>query len=328
MDEFQEMMLVEEPNILKLFDMQFSVTAFAESIAKTEAESNEIILKMKKILRETAADDDKKKYYLDLSEEVRDALDRGQAEFIQGSNGDVYAQLRGTNGEFGPKIPIKEEMDNNDITYEELQMAIQNEAIAEQLKNIIGTLKEIELQISETKESLRNDRIGLFYSGLSIYIEATQVTDNALQKLLISQAIKAFSDSQSQMIQEIRTSIEFLSNGQYKNRKKSVSLIDENLQTIKQCYEIVFKSALMKAKIYHDIHEIRAMAISFEEFGRFINKMISPYVGILSELDKDSLFISKGPWGQISNTLVSCNSIIEKLTMKESLQIEMRDSNG
>lgn len=83
MDEFQEMMLVEEPNILKLFDMQFSVTAFAESIAKTEAESNEIIFKMKKIIRETAEDDDNKKYYLDLSEEVRDALNSGQAEFIQ-----------------------------------------------------------------------------------------------------------------------------------------------------------------------------------------------------------------------------------------------------
>lgn len=162
MDEYQEMMLVEEPNILKLFDTQFSVTAFAESIAGTETESNEIISKMRKIVRDTAADDDKKKCFLDLSEEVRDALDRGQADFIQGSNGDVYPQLRGTNRKFGPKIPIKEEIDNNDITYEELQMAIQNEAIAEQLKNIIGTLKEIEEQISETKESLRNDRIGLF----------------------------------------------------------------------------------------------------------------------------------------------------------------------
>ena len=78
MDEFQEMMLVEEPNIIKLVDMQFSVTAFAESIAKTE-----IIFKMKKIVRETEEDDDNKKYYLDLSEEVRDALNSGQAEYIQ-----------------------------------------------------------------------------------------------------------------------------------------------------------------------------------------------------------------------------------------------------
>ncbi len=317
---------ISNEGLVGLFDSQFSIAEFAEAIEKSELKSKETISSAKELLKNSMSDsDDTKKYRLDISDEIKEALDTGQAEFVKGKNGEVYAQLRGEKGRFGQKIPVTEEMDEKGLSFDDLQMALQIEAIANQLNNVIDTLKEIETQISEVRADQRNDRLGLFYSGISLYIEAKQISDEGLQKLVLSQALKSISDSNSQMIQEIRTSIDFLTNAKYKKRKDAISLIDENLSTIKQCYEIVYRSAIMKAMIYHESNEIKAMAVSLEEYGRFIDKMITPYIGLLSELDANSKLITEGPWGKISNTLISCSSMISALNCNNTLVIEMRD---
>lgn len=321
-----QVQVTSNEDIIGLFDSQFSIAEFAQAIEKSELKSKETISSAKELLKNSISDnDDTKKYRLDISDEIREALDNGQAEFVKGKNGEVYAQLRGEKGRFGQKIPVTEELDEKGLSFDDLQMALQIETIANQLNNVIETLKEIETQISEVRADQRNDRLGLFYSGISLYIEAKQISDEGLQKLVLSQALKSISDSNSQMIQEIRTSVDFLANAKYKKRKDSISLIDENLSTIKQCYEIVYKSAIMKAMIYHESNEIKAMAVSLEEYGRFIDKMITPYMGLLSELDANSKLISEGPWGKISSTLIGCGSMINTLTCNDTLVIEMRD---
>lgn len=56
-------------------------------------------------------------------------------------------------------------------------MAMQMEAIKQQLQSIIESLKDIEGKVIEVIQGQRNDRIGLFYSGLSLYVESRERTD-------------------------------------------------------------------------------------------------------------------------------------------------------
>ncbi len=314
--------------IRDMFDEQFSVAAFVEKIEADSSDSKETISSAKEIVKKTMNGSDEKKFYVDLPDEVKQALENGEAEFVKGKNGEVYAQLRNENGRFGKRLSITEELEEAGVGFDELRIAIQMEAIAEQLKEVASTLKEIEAQISETIADHRNDRIGLFYSGMSLYMEAIQISDETFKKQVMAQALKAVSDANSQLIQDIRSSIEFLSTEQYKKRKKPLELVEENISAIKQCYEIVYKSMLMKALIYHDSHELIAMTTAIGEYSEFIEKMIVPYAGLLSELDKDSKFIDSGPWGRIAKTRLNCDEIKKRLTAQEKLVIEMREKDG
>ena len=318
-----------ENNIEELFDSQFSVSKLAEAVNCSDNKSKETIGAARDAVRKTInSDDGKKKFYVDIPEDVEEALESGEVKFIEGKNGKHYAQLRKKDGKFGEKLSINEELEEHDVSFDELKLAIQMEAIAEQLKSVIKTLEEIESQIADVRMDQRNDRVGLFYSGMSLYIEATQVNDEGLKKLLMAQALKSINDSNSQMIQNIRSSVDFLVNSKYKKRKDSIKLIDDNLLDIKQCYEIVYRSAIMKALIYQNCGEIKAMALSLDEYSRFISSLILPYTGVLSELDKDSKFIAKGPWGKIGNTMISCSLMKNILASNDELIIEMRDNNG
>ena len=53
-------------------------------------------------------------------------------------NGEVYAQLRCANGRLGGKISVKEELQEEGITVEELKLAMQMEIIKEQLIKLEG----------------------------------------------------------------------------------------------------------------------------------------------------------------------------------------------
>lgn len=310
--------------IREIFDEQFSVSSLASEIDADKHNSEKTISVAKKIVKKSLDEQrNDKRFVVDLSDDVKQALENGEVEFLKGKNGEVYAQLRNLDGKFGTKLSITEELEDAGITFDNLKVAIQMEAIADQLKEITSTLKEIEEQISEASVDRRNDRIGLFYSGMSLYMEASQVSDEVFRKHLMAQALKSISDANSQLIQDIRSNVEFLATEQYKRRKKPMELVEENIGAIKQCYEIVYKATLMKALIYHEAHELVAMTTTIGEYGEFIEKMIAPYKGLLSELDKDSMFISKGPWGRIANTRLNCDEIKKNLSTHDRLVIEM-----
>ena len=65
-----------------------------------------------------------------------------------------------------------------------------------------------------------NDRVGLYYSGLSLYLEALQVNDASLRKELIAQSLKSLNDSQAQIIQEFKSDIAFLRSPQFNKIKR------------------------------------------------------------------------------------------------------------
>ena len=173
---------------LYLFDEQFSIADFSSAFDKAEAAS-ESVLSSTRVAVQRAFDnnEDKANYVVDMNDELRDAIESGDIELITGKNGDVYAQLRNANGRFGKPLPIKKELADEGITAEALQMALQMEAIKVQLQIIIDGMREIESRVTDVIQGQRNDRIGLFYSGLSLYIEARSIRDEVLRKQVVAQ---------------------------------------------------------------------------------------------------------------------------------------------
>ena len=300
-----------------LFDEQFSISTFSNALETRSNRSAEIIESTKSAVQKAfveANTEEKYNYVVDMADDVKDAIEAGKIKLVTNADGEVFAQIRNSNGRFGDKLPIKKELVEAGISVEQLQLALQMDLIREQLTRMIESLKEIEGRVTEVVQGLHNDRIGLFYGGLSLFAEARYIQDESLRKMVTAQALHAISSANSQMIQEIRSSIEFLVSEKYKKYKNKSEKIAEHLDTIHQCYDVVYRASFLKAAIYHENNEIGSMLTSIDEYGRFVEKMIVPYSGMLSELDKDSVFIEQSTWGRIAGTLTGCTELKQQIT--------------
>ena len=312
-------------DFLSIFDEQFSIEDFDKSIQIEKEESENILSKARCAVKKAyAAADDDYHYEVNMSDEMKKAIESGEVNLVNGNDGLVYAQLRGEKGRFGKPLPIEKQLEEQGITAEELQLAMQMDAIRQQLETMIRELKHIESRVTEVVQGQHNDRIGLFYSGLSLYAEAQRITEPSLKTLTLANALKALSDANAQVIQEIRTNIEYLVTEKYIGSKNATTQIDEKLSSINKCYDVVYRSSLLKSAIYYERGEVEAMLTCFDEYGRFIEKLIIPYAGTLSELDKSEKFIEKGTWGSIVNTLSICKDMRETLGVPEKLTLAMK----
>lgn len=315
-------------DFLSIFDEQFSIDDFDKAIQSGKAESNTIISKARVAIK-NAYDDSEESFHYEVSmtDEMKEAIESGEVSLVTGKDGLIYAQLRGEKGRFGKPLPIEKQLEDQGVTAEQLQLALQMDAIRSQLETMISTLKHIEGRVTEVIQGQHNDRIGLFYSGLSLYAEANCISDDALRTQLYSQSLKALSDANSQVIQEIRSCIEYLATEQYRGNKESPNQIEEKLSSISKCYDVVYRSTFLKAAIYHEKNEIPAMLTTIDEYGRFVEKLIVPYAGMLSELDKNEKFIEKGAWGKIASTLSVCGEMRKQLNSGEPLMLSMKGAN-
>ena len=314
-------------DFLSLFDEQFSIDDFDKSIHTGSDASKSVLSKARNAVGKAYSeleDDDAYHYEVSMTDELKKAINSGEVSLVTGKDGLVYAQLRGDKGRFGKPLPIEKHFEEQGLTVEQIELAIQMDAIRAQLESMIETLKTIEGRVTEVIQGQHNDRIGLFYSGLSLYAESQRITNDSLRTLTQANALKALSDANSQVIQEIRTSIEYLVTEQYKGSKDITKEIDERLSSINKCYDVVYRSSFLKSTIYYERGEIEAMLTSLDEYGRFIQKLIIPYAEILSELDKNEKFIEKGTWGAIANTLSICSEMREKLSAPEELLLTMK----
>lgn len=313
----KELQIIDEKNTdsyLSLYDSQFSIAAFNNSLRNSETKSRSIIDSVKEaIIKAQAKGDDEIKYVVDMSDEIKEAIEKGEMKLVQEKGGEFFAQIRKANGQYGAKLPIKKELASKGLTPQELQMALQMEAIREQLKDIIDSLQEIEGKVTDVIQGQKNDRVGLFYSGLSLYIEASAVQDEMLRKQITAQALKSINDSNSQMIQDLKTNLEYLVNKKYMKTKKPTEKIEEHLNNIQQCYDVIYRASFLKAMIYQENNELGPMITCIDEYARFVESLISPYVGRLSELDKNSKFIDEGAWGKIAGTLEGCKDLKKQL---------------
>jgi len=299
-----------------LFDEQFSISTFSDALEVTSNRASDIIDSAKSAVHKAFAGADgeeKYNYVVDMADDIKEAIEAGEIKLVTNADGEVFAQIRNANGRFGNKLPIKKELVEEGISVEELQLALQMDLIKEQLGRMIESLKDIEGRVTEVVQGLHNDRIGLFYGGLSLFAEARSIQDESLRKMVTAQALHAVSSANSQMIQEIRTSIEFLGTEQYRKFKNKSDKIDEHLGIIHQCYDVVYRASFLKAAIYHENNEIASMLTAIDEYGRFVEKLIVPYAGMLSELDKNSMLVEQSTWGYIAGTLTGCRELKQRI---------------
>ena len=244
------------------------------------------------------------RYVVDMSDTAKQALRSGAIKFDINDKGEMFAQIRKANGQFGEKFPIKEELAAKGIDPLQMQVAMQVQAIQDQLREIMDVLQGIEEIVSEIKQGQHGDRLGLCHSGRLLFLESLEVSDKTLRSLLESQALKSLSDGAGQLMQEIAVNVRYLAEGKYKSKKGGQkAAIAERLAEIRASLDAVNASVAIKAAIYYNEGETGALARTLETYAEFINGSIAQWAGTLAELDESEKLPKGGFWEQKAQSL-------------------------
>ena len=138
-------------------------------------------------------------YVVEMSEDTMHKIDAGVLKLSTSKDGNTYAQLLDADNKFGAKFPIKKEDVVAGFDPVQMTMALQMKAMQDQLENIAKQIQYIDHNVKEVLQGQQNDRIGMYYSGLSLYVEAKNIADAELRKNLIAQSLRALSDASFQI---------------------------------------------------------------------------------------------------------------------------------
>lgn len=269
--------------------------------------------------------EEKLRLVVDAAEETLQSIHDGKIKLVE-EHGKLYAQLR-EKGRYSSKLPIKEEVYQEGGNAEQVTLAMQLKAIQETLENVTKQLEVIDERVQEVVSGQQTDRLGVYYSGVALYIESTCVTDESMRKNLIAQSMRALSEVIFQMTLLMQSDIKYLHNKEYeKDKKKSYLLLKEKMDRINQCFSVIHQASLLKAGIYCKEGEFLATVVVLEEYARFINGTISKNAKLLSQCDVLDKGVLVGVWNSRANLELDVSKMVACLRSPEKvIYIDAKD---
>ena len=249
---------------------------------------------------------------VDASDEMIQEYKDGTIKLAQ-EKGHIVAQLK-INGRYGSKLPIKEETYIDGPSSLEVQNALQFKAIEQALEKISDQIHVIDMNVKEILIGQQNDRLGLYYSGVALFIEAQSVSDEGFRKQLMAQSIKALSDSIFQLTLTLQTDILYLARKEYNsNKKQKFNLINERIDSINRAFMAIHQATIMKSAIYCLQGEINAMAFVLQEYERFIAGTIVCNAEMLSLCDSSEKRKIEGTWKRRAELQLEVGNVVKQL---------------
>lgn len=124
-------------------------------------------------------------------------------------------------------------MYNDEVNAEQMVIVMQLKVLQESLTIINQQLREIDNRVKAVISGQQNDRLGIYYSVVALYIESMHVCGLEMRKNLISQSIRALTEVIFQMTLMMQSEIRYLKNRDYEyEKKKRTELIKEKMRNI------------------------------------------------------------------------------------------------
>ncbi len=252
------------------------------------------------------------RYVVDASENTLKAIESGALKLTQ-ENGKTYAQLR-VNGKYGSKLPIKKEVFRKGIDLTQMANTLQMQALQDQIQDVANQLILIDGSVRKILQGQQNDRIGLYYSGLSLFLESRSVSDAGLRNALQAQALRALAESTFQLKLTMQSDIRYLKQKEYDKAKgKRKDLILEHVNNINQSFAFIHQATMLRAGIYCDIGEHGSMARVLEEYSFFIDNDVAKNALLLSQYDINDDGTSTGLWASRSQLRLNTDEVSRAL---------------
>lgn len=253
------------------------------------------------------------RYVVDTSEEMLKKLESGEIKFEVTKTGKMTAQLKNGN-KFGEKVPIKKESFKRGIDPSDMANALQMKALQEQLQDVADQIALIDYSVKDVLQGQQNDRIGLYYSGLRLFLESQSTKDISLRNALLVQALKTLSDSSFQLVETMKSDIRYLVEHEYESAKgKRIELINERMANIHKSFEFIHQASMLRAAIYCQQNEMLAMTTVLDEYSNFIESTIAANAPQLAILDPSDKGLADGIWRTRANLRIDIKDFAKQL---------------
>lgn len=258
------------------------------------------------------------RYVVDETEGVLKDIESGKIKLTTSKTGKVFAQIRDDNGRYGSKLPIKKEVFSKGIDSTQMANALQMKALQDQVQLIAQQIAVIDQSVREVIQGQQNDRIGLYYSGLALYLEASGINDNEMRRILIAQSLRSLSEARYQLGQTIQTDIKYLADGKYNvDKGKRVELIDQRIISINQSFAFIHQATMLRAGIYCNEGEFSAMTTVLNEYSNFIENVVAKNAVLLAQCDVTDTGTEKGIWKTRTKLKLDVTELSKQLSKKD-----------
>lgn len=317
--------IVEE---LSPYDASYPIQLLSNGIKeKFEVAQNAADLVYKTIAREAPvmaqiqkATQKGSRYVVDASEAIIKDIDAGKIKLVTTKTGKMTAQVRQADGTFGTKLAIKKETFRQGLNPVEVGNALQMMALQDQLQEMTNQIISIDRSVHDVLQGQQNDRLGLYYSGLAMYLEARSTTDPELKRALIVQSLRSLSDASFQLSVTMQSDIKYLVDGKYNSeRGKKRQLIDERMQNINESFGFIHQASMLRAAIYCEQNEMKAMTTVLKEYSHFIESTISSNAGLLAQCDMNDNGTDEGLWKSRVKLKLDVSEIERRLSTEEKV---------
>lgn len=262
------------------------------------------------------------RYVVDMSENTMESIDSGKIKLSMDKAGKTYAQIREKNGQYGAKLPIKKEMFRKGIDPVQMANALQMQALEEQIKTISDQINIIDHNVKDVLQGLQNDRIGLYYSGLSLYLEACNINNPEMRQLLLVQSLRTLSDASAQLTLTMQADIQYLGNKGYKSHRgkgKSLEELDSRMVNINRSFAFIHQATLLRAAIYCNTGELAAMSSVLKEYSYFIENTIAKNATMLAQCDVNDMGAEVGIWKTRARLSLDVDEFSKQIGTKEKV---------
>lgn len=298
--------------------MKILEQAFETQIEQAEKTTNDLVTDILKyaqyespILSEGK---EKMKLVVDCSDDFMKDYQDGVIKLAK-EKGRLVAQIK-ENGKYRSKLPIREETYMDGPGSLEIMNACQLKNIADSLQELSNQMMVIDDNIKEVLRGQQNDRLGLYYSGVSLYLEANRVSNQEFKTNLLSQSLKALSDANYQLVLTMQSDVAYLKRREYeKDKKHKFNLMNEKIKNINKAFLAIHQATLMKAAIYCQCGEINAMTSVFNEYALFIKNTIVPNSKLLTQCDVNDTGKIDGTWTSRALLLDKVAKIVNRLNI-------------
>lgn len=255
------------------------------------------------------------RYVVDAKETI-DAVEAGKLKLTV-ENGKTFAQLK-TNGRYGAKLPIKRESLATNLDPVQLASSMQLMAIQDQIQGISDQLYLIDRSVHAVLDGQHNDRVGLYFSGIALLAEARGMANAELHNALIAQALRSLSESAFQLSLTMESDIRYLATGGYKAEKgKSKAAIDDRMRRINESFMYIHQAMMLKAAVYCEQGETKAMAVVLTEYSHFIETTVARNASLLAQCDVSDSGTLAGTWKKRASLKLDVSSVAEVLNTPE-----------
>lgn len=262
--------------------------------------------------------EEKMRLVVDESEEFLKEYQEGNVHLAE-EKGRKVAQLK-ENGRYGSKLGIKEEIYSDGPSQLEIDTALKLQQIQKALESLSKQIQTIDSNVKDVIQGQQNDRMGLYYSGVALFMESANIEDEVMRKQMLAQSLKTLTDATFQLTLSLQSDIQYLKDKRYKeDKKKQYDLLLERINNVNKGFSVIHMSYVLKAGIYCQQGELKAMANVLQEYSRLIEGTIVENADMLAQCDpRDDGTAEKGIWNRHSQLKLDVSDVVEALTSDNS----------